>query len=76
MQAALLAMLAPEVVKSGCAVDMTLDSAYTSKTGHGVHVGNPTCKQKTLDVGKSVSLAQADGQYSPGCSVLANMALS
>jgi len=40
-----------------------------------MHVRNPTCRQKTLDVGKSVSLAQADGQYSPGCSVFLNMAL-
>jgi len=25
-------------------------------------IGNPTCRQKTLDVGKSISLAQAVGQ--------------
>ena len=34
------------------------------------------CKQKTLDVRKSVRLAQADGQYSPGCSLFVNMASS
>jgi len=40
-----------------------IDSAYTLETGHGsgMHVGNPTSKQKTLDV----HLVQADGQYSP-----------
>jgi len=37
--------------------------------------GTTTCKQKTLDVGKSVSLAQADGQHSPGCSAFVNRAL-
>jgi len=37
---------------------------------------NPMCKQKTLDVRKSVRLAQADGQYSPGCSLFVNMASS
>jgi len=37
---------------------MSKDSAYSSGTGHGI--GNPTCKQKTLAIGKLVSLAQAD----------------
>jgi len=36
---------------------------------------NQMCKQKPLDATKSVSLAHAYGQYSPGCSVLVNMAL-
>jgi len=31
-------------------------SAYTSGTGRGMHVGNPTCRQYTLDVRKSVML--------------------
>jgi len=58
-----------------CCIHFRLDSYYNSGTGHGMHVGNPTCKQKTLDVRKSVSPAQADGQYSPGCSVFVNIAL-
>jgi len=28
---------------------------YTSGTGHVMHVGNPTCRRYTLDVGKSVT---------------------
>jgi len=49
---------------------LSKDSRYTSGTGHGMHARNTTCKQKTLDVGKSVSLAQADGQHSSGCRAL------
>jgi len=40
-----------------------------------MHIGNMTCKQKTLNVGKSISLAQANGHYIPGCSAFVNTAL-
>jgi len=41
---------------------VTTNYCHPTGTGHGMHVGNPTCKEKTLDVGKSVNLAQADDQ--------------
>jgi len=34
-----------------------------------MQIGNSTCRQKALDVGKLVRLAQAAGQYSTRCRV-------
>jgi len=47
--------------------------SYHVGTRQVVHPGNPTCRQKALDVGKSVRLAQADGQYSPRWSAFIKM---
>ena len=61
---ALVTLRVPEVHMFG--------SVYTSGTGHVIpvtHCLEPTFKQKTLDVGNSMSLAQADGEYSHGCTV-------
>jgi len=50
---------------------MDVLSAYTS----GTTEPDMECTSEALDIGKIVSIVQADGQYSPRCSVFVNMVL-